>query len=47
MSGGLFGYVSYYPETTIDEKKQIKAGEGYNNQYIEHSKIYEIGRAHV
>ena len=40
MSGGLFGYTSFFPETTIDETKQLKAGQGYKVQYMEHSQIY-------
>ena len=41
MSGGLFGYTSFYPETTINEKEQLKVGQGYNFQYMEHSDVYK------
>ncbi len=40
MSGGLFGFTSYYPETTYKPEEQIKAGQGYNFLKANHDEIY-------
>jgi len=37
---GLFGYTSYYPETTYNEKEQLKAGQGYNFLKLDHEPVY-------
>ncbi len=41
MSGGLFGYTSYYPETTYKPEEQIKVGQGYNVLKADHEEIYK------
>jgi len=36
----LFGFTSYYPETTYKPAEQLKAGQGYNVVKADHEPIY-------
>lgn len=36
----LFGYTSFYPETSIKPSEWIKAGQGYNINKLDHEPIY-------
>jgi len=36
----LFGFTSYYPETTYKPAEQFKAGQGYNIVKADHEPIY-------
>jgi hypothetical protein len=40
MSGGLFGFTSYYPETTYKPEEQLKVGQGYNVLKANHDEVY-------
>ena len=40
MSGGLFGFTSYYPETTYIPEEQLKVGQGYNVLKADHEPLY-------
>ena len=40
MSGGLFGFTNYMPETTYKPEEQIKPGQGYNVLKAEHEEVY-------
>lgn len=37
---GLFGFTSFYPETTVKPEEQIKPGQGYNIVYLDHQPVY-------
>lgn len=41
MSGGLFGFTSSTPQTTYNEKEQMKIGAGYNFLRADHEPIYQ------
>ncbi len=36
----LFGFTSYYPETTYKPDEQLKAGQGYNIVKADHEPVY-------
>jgi len=40
MSGGLFGFTNYMPETTYKPEEQLKIGQGYNVLKAEHEEVY-------
>ena len=40
MSGGLFGFTSFVPETTYKPEEQLKVGQGYNVLKADHEPIY-------
>jgi hypothetical protein len=40
MSGGLFGFTSFIPETTYKPEEQLKVGQGYNVLKADHEPIY-------
>jgi len=40
MSAGLFGFTSYYPETTYIPEEQLKVGQGYNVLKADHEPLY-------
>jgi len=36
----LFGYTTFYPETTYKPEEQLKAGQGYNFLKADHDTVY-------
>ena len=40
MSGGLFGFTTYFPQTKDKPEEYLKAGQGYNFLKANHDEIY-------